>query len=180
MPTRPLSALTIRPATAADQATITAWVRGAGLNPMRLHWPNFLLAEQPGADGPTLVGMGQLRPHGDVLELASLVVAETARGQGVGGQLIAALIARAAPSVHAPLYLICEAELTTYYARFGFGEVQDRASMPPYFRRIHRFAHAVLRVVNWLTRQQLGLAVMAYPAPLASAMPSVYNRPQPP
>jgi hypothetical protein len=35
----------IRPATEADQATITRLIRQARLNPRHLHWANFLIAE---------------------------------------------------------------------------------------------------------------------------------------
>jgi N-acetylglutamate synthase-like GNAT family acetyltransferase len=48
--------MTIRPATQADQAIISAMVRAAKLNPVNLRWVNFWVAE---ADG-RVVGVGQL------------------------------------------------------------------------------------------------------------------------
>ena len=69
--------MNIRPARAEDQATITAMVRGAHLNPMDLRWSRFLVAE----DERGIVGVGQIRPHPGAPELASLVVREDRRGQ---------------------------------------------------------------------------------------------------
>jgi amino-acid N-acetyltransferase len=104
--------VTIRPATFEDAATIKRMVRGAGLDPMSLYWPNFLVAE---VDGKT-IGIGQVKPYTNSRELGSLVVLGRYRGQGVGSALIRALIARESGD----LFLLCRERLESYYARFGF------------------------------------------------------------
>ncbi len=103
----------IRPATAADQRAITAMVRGAGINPLSVHWPRFLVAEDAGR----VIGVAQIKPHGDgSRELASLAVAPDRQGEGISAALVAAWLARE----RGTLYLMCADRLEGYYARFGF------------------------------------------------------------
>ncbi len=113
----------IRPATAADQATIRRMVRQARLPPFSLAWPHFLIAERDGQ----IIGIGQVRDHRGIPELGSLAVLPPYRGQGIGGQLIAALEARAG----LPLYLFCRAELEPYYGRFGYRRIPFRETPGP-------------------------------------------------
>ena len=123
--------MTLRPATQADQSTITAMVRMAKLNPVNLRWANFWVAE---ADGH-IVGVGQLRPHADgSRELASLVVQLANRHQDIGGRLVRQLLTLCP----GPIYLFCEDALEGYYARFGFHGVGREVLPPPwrgYMRR---------------------------------------------
>jgi N-acetylglutamate synthase-like GNAT family acetyltransferase len=64
-------ALTIRPATVEDQATISRLIKEANINRMSLKWPNFVVAEEDDA----IVGVGQVKAHGDASrELASIAV----------------------------------------------------------------------------------------------------------
>jgi N-acetylglutamate synthase-like GNAT family acetyltransferase len=104
--------MNIRPARAQDQATITEMVRRSHLNPMDLRWSHFLVAE----DESGIVGVGQIRPHPGAPELASLVVRRERRGQGVGRQLIRALLAQSPGT----MVLFCRPQLESYYAQFGF------------------------------------------------------------
>jgi N-acetylglutamate synthase-like GNAT family acetyltransferase len=127
----------IRPARAQDQATITAMVRGAHLNPMDLRWQRFLVAE----DGSGIVGVGQIRPHEGASELASLVVREDRRGQGVGGQIIHALLAQLPGTV----YLFCRPQLESYYAQFGFRAVSVKEAPSPL-----RLRYAIGRFITQL------------------------------
>ncbi len=114
---------TIRRATAADQDTIRAMVRAAGLDPTALHWSHFYMAER----GGEVVGIGQVRPAPRCRELGSLVVRKDLRGQGIGGQIIEAILA----SEPGDVYLECRARLASYYARFGFEEIPwQQAPMP--------------------------------------------------
>jgi N-acetylglutamate synthase-like GNAT family acetyltransferase len=134
-------AVRIRPATEADQQTIRQMVRQAGINPMNLRWPNFLIAEQAGAT----VGIGQVKPHRDgTRELASMVVVPERRGQGVGGAIIERLIADHAGQV---LHLTCRSQLGGYYERFGFVAV-GKDDYSPYFRRLIPIANFFGRFVN--------------------------------
>ncbi|MEM6285388.1 MAG: GNAT family N-acetyltransferase [Chloroflexota bacterium] len=125
-------------------------VWGAGLDPTDLHWAHFLIAEHAGQ----IVGIGQVRPAAS--ELGSLVVVPYFRGQGAGGMLIDALVARTAGDV----YLECNATLAPYYARHGFTEIAP-AQAPPALRRKAMIGG---RVAKWFG---LRLAVMKRPSSIA-------------
>jgi len=128
--------IVIRPATAADQPTISALVRDARLNPFRLHWRDFLVADVDGR----IAGIGQVRPHGDgSRELSSLVVTGECRGTGIGSQIVWALLAREAE----PTYLFCREALTPFYARFGFSVAEGQ--------RLPRGLARMLRLGNLMT-----------------------------
>jgi N-acetylglutamate synthase-like GNAT family acetyltransferase len=121
--------LDIRTATEADQPTIRRFVKEARLNPMSLNWPNFVIAE----DDNEIVGVGQVKAHGDgTRELASIVVAPARQGHGIGSAVIKNLLARNPAAV---LHLTCRSELQSYYERFGF-RLLSRAAYPPYFARM--------------------------------------------
>ncbi|TMC82355.1 MAG: GNAT family N-acetyltransferase [Chloroflexi bacterium] len=129
---------TIRPATVADQPTIRRMVRDAGINPMNLKWPNFLVA----ADGRAIVGIGQVKAHRDgSRELASMAVVKERQGHGIGGAIVNALIASQGDRT---LYLTCRRQLEGYYERFGFRRI-ERQDHPAYFARM-------LPVVNLFAR----------------------------
>lgn len=119
--------VSLRPATARDQPLIRALVLSEQINPFDLNWRRFTVAED--ADGH-VVGCGQLRRHGDVHEMASIVVRPECQGHGVGRLLVNALIAEAT----GPLWLMCESHLCPLYKKFGFSEVKAASSMPAYFR----------------------------------------------
>jgi N-acetylglutamate synthase-like GNAT family acetyltransferase len=153
---------TLREATAGDQATIKAIVRGAKLNPMRLDWPNFLVAETNGPDAPKIVGVGQLRPHRDgIRELASIAVDPTHQGNGIGTALVQALMARA----NGPLYLYCEGHNEPYYLRFGFRPLTNLAEVPRSIRLMPRLVRVIGPVISLILRQPVRLVVMQHPGP---------------
>jgi len=119
--------LTTRPATEADQPRILGLIKEVRLPRMNLRWPNFVVAEEAGE----MVGMGQVKSHGDgSRELASIAVVPARQGEGVGNAIIQALLAREPGVV---LHLSCRRELEGYYERFGFKRLEP-ASYPPYFR----------------------------------------------
>ena len=75
-----------------------------------------------------------MKPHKDgSRELASIAVIPTRQSQGIGAQLIRALLARETGT----LYLVCERRLASYYERFGF-QRSEHDELPPYFRRMAR------------------------------------------
>jgi N-acetylglutamate synthase-like GNAT family acetyltransferase len=144
-----LGAVKIRPATAADQSTITRMIRAAGINPMSLDWRRFLVMEDDGK----IVGIGQIKIHGDgSRELASLAVIPARQGQAIGSALVRALLAGTSGAI----YLTCRRTLETYYARFEFRRI-EREEMTPYFRRIMRLARVFMVLVPGP-----GLIVMKY------------------
>lgn len=114
-------------------------IRAAGINPMSLKWPNFLVAD----DGGVTAGIGQVKQHGDgSLELASLAVLPDRQGQGIGSALVRELIAR---HDHEVLHLTCRRQLQGYYERFEFRRLQ-RADFPPYFARLIPTINAIGRL----------------------------------
>jgi N-acetylglutamate synthase-like GNAT family acetyltransferase len=130
----------IRPATQADQATIRRLIKEAGINRMSLNWPNFVVAE----DGGVIVGIGQVKTHGDgSRELASLAVIPARQRQGIGGAIIKTLLAREQGVVH----LTCRSQLQGYYERFGFRRLET-AEFPLYFRRMVPLINVVARLVG--------------------------------
>jgi amino-acid N-acetyltransferase len=134
--------LNIRLAKEADQPTIRRFVREARLNPMSLNWRHFIMAEDDGA----IVGIGQVKAHGDgTRELASIVVAPARQGQGIGSTVIRTLLAGSPGAV---LYLTCRSELQGYYERFGFCRL-ERADYPPYFERLIPLVNLIGRVAGF-------------------------------
>ncbi len=105
----------LRPARAEDHAIIRALVRRARLDPLNLHWQNFIVA----ASGSLIIGVCQVKPYLGARELGSLVVQKDWRKQGVGSALIKALLAQEKGG----LFLLCRQELESYYAQFGFVRV---------------------------------------------------------
>lgn len=144
----------IRPATEHNQAAIMALIRRVGINPLGIKWQRFLVAVN---EADELIGCGQVKSHRDGShELASIAVEDAWRGQNVGRTLIVEL-----QSVHGrPLWLTCRSELRCFYEASGFIEMTDLDRMPPYFRRLKRFA----RLIQTITRQKVRLAVMVWGA----------------
>lgn len=149
-------AYTIRPAIQTDQAAINALIRQVGINPLGIKWQRFLVAIHE-VDG--LIGCGQIKPHRDgSFELASIAVQKAWRKQGVARAIISEL-----QRVHGhPLWLMCRSELRIFYETCGYVEINDPKKMPPYFRRIKRFAN----FFGKLARRDFPLSVMVNePAP---------------
>jgi N-acetylglutamate synthase-like GNAT family acetyltransferase len=142
--------ITLRPATAADQPRIVQMIREAQINPMGLHWQNFVLAVDDEAG--RVIGTGQIKPHGDgSRELASIYVEPAHQQRGIAHQIIQHLIAHSAGT----LYLTCMSSMGTFYERFGFRAVTVD-EMTPYFRRLMR----VVRLVRIFVRGDETLLVM--------------------
>lgn len=118
-----MSDVQVRRATENDQAAIRQMVAEANLDRSSLHWSHFMIAEQAGE----IVGIGQVRPYPKCRELGSLVVKKDFREQGIGGQLIYALLAGETGDV----YLECLIHNEPYYAKFGFQRISAwQAPMP--------------------------------------------------
>jgi N-acetylglutamate synthase-like GNAT family acetyltransferase len=140
--------LTLRRATEADQPLIRRLVTSECLNPRDVHWQNFLIAEQD----EHIVGIGQIRLHGMLKELGSLVVIPEMRGQGVGAALVTALEERAG----LPLYLMCAPHNVGYYERLGYRDLppsERPAAMLP--------SRALLWLIESLLRMRIHIMVKA-------------------
>ncbi len=142
----------IRPATAADQLSITSIVRNAKINPMGLDWRRFRVAEDTGR----VIGTGQIKPHHDgSRELASIAVIPARQREGIATALIQNLMAQEL----GPLHLMCQQNLTTYYARFGFSRIPFQA-MPTYFRRMVLLARILSPVGRLFAKDGIHIVVM--------------------
>lgn len=103
----------LRPAQPEDLWPIRWLVCRAMLDPTQLRWSQFWVIEHR----HRVIGCGQLRQHGSVQELGSLVVAPAWRGQGLGTALTQQLMQQATGW----LYLECLGDWRAeYYQKFGF------------------------------------------------------------
>ncbi|MDH3944061.1 MAG: GNAT family N-acetyltransferase [Anaerolineae bacterium] len=126
-------AFKLRPATVEDVGVIRVLIVQARINPTGLDWRRFVVAED--GDG-NVIGCGQVKPHRDGShELASIVVEEAWRGQGVARAMIEHLLAGHTGT----LYLMCRSSLGPLYEKFGFSNI-EADEMPKYFRRVSQLA----------------------------------------
>ncbi len=138
----------LRAAREADFPAIRQLIHEVGINPMSLDWRRFLIAVDA---NDKLLGCGQLKPHGHLIELASIAVEEEYRNRGIARAIIEELLARGPR----PLYLICRSPLGPFYERWGFRSL-DLDEMPAYFRRLARLA----RLFSPLVGESGGMLVM--------------------
>lgn len=142
----------IRAAESGDQRVIRAIVRGARINPMNLDWRNFILAVDKEAE---IIGCGQIKTHRDgTKELASIAVRQGWRKMGIASTIIRRLIDR----TESHLWLVCRAELATFYLKFGFTVVEDKNEMPTKFRRMR----SVSRYLSSIIPQAGNFSIMTY------------------
>jgi N-acetylglutamate synthase-like GNAT family acetyltransferase len=142
--------VTLRPATATDQKPIRDLIHLVGINPTGLNWQRFIIAEDAGQ----FVGCVQLKPHNDgVRELASLAVQPSHQAQGIGGQLIRALLQQN-PGL---IYLTCRSTLSGYYERFGF-QMVPVAELPGSFKLQHRAGRLLAKLSKFP-----GISIMRRP-----------------
>ncbi|MBX2998325.1 MAG: GNAT family N-acetyltransferase [Caldilineaceae bacterium] len=119
---------TLRPAAPKERWLIVRRILREGLDPTRLDWRRFVMAE---AEDGSILGFAQMKDLGQgVQEFGSLVVEPSVRGQGVGGALLHFLV----DGANKPVYLLCGERNIDYYLRFGFREM-DEAEMPVPLRR---------------------------------------------
>lgn len=112
--------VSLRPATAADEAMIRRLIRGAHLDPTNLHWPNFTCACD---EAGRIVGIAQVKPYRDCREFGSLVVVPSWQGKGVAAELIRRLV----DAETGVVWLVCRDRLEPFYAKFGFVFASYRA-----------------------------------------------------
>jgi amino-acid N-acetyltransferase len=127
----------IRPGTASDFATVTAWLHAAGLPTADLeetHMQNFLVA----VAGEAPVGMVGLEEFTDIGLLRSLVVDPEARSAGIGRQLVAALEANAVSKGIMELWLLT-IDADDYFAKLGY-ETTTRDVAPLSIRNTQEFS----------------------------------------
>jgi N-acetylglutamate synthase-like GNAT family acetyltransferase len=133
------NAFTIRPAQAHEEAIIKALIRDERLDPLNVHWQNFVVA----VEDERIIGIAQIKPYHSGRELGSLVVVPNRRENGVGGALIRALLARE----HGPLVLFCLSFREPYYAKFGFKRCGVR-DLPGVFKLKYAVGAAFTRLIG--------------------------------
>jgi len=144
-----MDAYEVRPAYEAEAKQIKDLIHEVGINPTGLDWKRFLVA----VDGTgRVIGCGQIKPHGgDILELASIAVPSSHRGQGIARKIIEILLAKNPR----PLYLMCIEHNGPMYEKFGFRTIGYN-EMPRYFQRIQK----LFDVSKTVRRVDEGLLVM--------------------
>jgi predicted GNAT family N-acyltransferase len=113
----------VRRAVFVEEQRVPEWLEWDGLDVRCLH----VLAAAP--DGAA-IGTGRLVPDGHIGRMAVL---KAWRGRGVGGALLAELIAAARAANHAHARLNAQTHALGFYARFGFmveGPEFDEAGIP--------------------------------------------------
>ena len=149
--------ISIRPATAGDQAAITALVKSEHLNTTDLDWRRFTLAVVDDA----VIGAVQVSRNRDgSRELGSLVVVPAMRGQKIAGRLIDAALATAGGE---DIWIVTPAAFVGHYRKWGFSAAWGR-NIPLAVRLHHRLGRS-MAVVSWLKgRKGKNLTVLVRPA----------------
>ena len=98
-----------------DAKEIRQLIYNESLHPIGLDWSNFLVVKRKGA----IIACGQLRSHGNINELSSLVVVPLCRREGIGKYLAKRLIEQSNTSI----YLSGKVELESFYLSLGFNQV---------------------------------------------------------
>ncbi len=149
----------LRPARAEDERTIRTLVRSANINPIGIHWDRFIVAEDAANEGRRILGIGQIKLHGDgSRELASIATVADRQGEGIATAIVEALLASDA-RVPGPLYLTCRQHMEPFYQRFGFRRVEQLEGLPAYFRRLMR-AGRIFFALGRLFRGEGGLVMV--------------------
>ena len=144
-----MEAYEVRPALEAESGQIKDLINEVEINPMGLDWKRFLVAVNGSG---RVIGCGQIKPHGGgILELASIAVPTSHRGQGIARKIIEKLLAENPR----PLYLMCIEHNGPMYEKFGFRAI-GYEEMPRYFQRMQK----LFDVAKAVRRVEEGLLVM--------------------
>jgi amino-acid N-acetyltransferase len=148
--TRGSAGMVIRAARHDEAPAIATLLREAGLphEDVAPHLAYFLVAR----DGFAVVGAIGVEVAGEDALLRSLVVAPARRGEGLGGQLMAAL-ERAAGQWRVKRWWLLTTTAETFFASRGFA-VASRASAPPGIQRTAQFAGGCCAAAVCLTRER--------------------------
>ena len=141
MANSPAPAFRLRPARADEAKLIRQRIWRERLDPTRLDWRKFVMAEAQGEKGEEIIlGFAQMkRLSGGVQEFGSLVVERNQRRRGVGE----ALIRHFTQEFAKPIYLVCESRRVAYYSKFGFRVLDDPIAMPGGLRKKWRLGRTL-------------------------------------
>ena len=147
MANSPAPSFRLRPARADEAKLIRQRILRERLDPTRLDWRKFVMAEGLGADSPgKVLGFAQMKHlGGGVQEFGSLVVEPDQRRQGVGQ----ALVHHFTGEFSKPIYLVCESRRVAYYSKFGFRVMDDPLAMPGGLRKKWRFGRTLGKLLGF-------------------------------
>jgi N-acetylglutamate synthase-like GNAT family acetyltransferase len=135
-----IMSIAFRSASRTDEPTIKSIVRRARLHPFNLHWQNFIVA----LDGSMIVGVGQIKEHGDgSRELASMAILPAYQKKGIGSEIIRRLIT---PD-EGTLYLMCPDFRESFYNRFDFQSITG-SEIPSSLRGWVRLGKLISRIMT--------------------------------
>ena len=141
-PAQGTEALALRPARRDERWLIFRRILRERLDPTKLEWQRFVMAE---AEDGAILGFAQMKDWGEgVREFGSLVVEPEARGQGIGGKLIAHFVAE----FPRPIYLFCGGHNVAYYLRFGFRRLKKESEVPGPLQKKWRTAQFFSRLLK--------------------------------
>lgn len=148
----------LRWANEEDAPAIKRLVRESNLNPLGIQWQRFIVAD----DGGRIVGMGQVKVHGDgSRELASIAAVPDRRGEGIATAIIETLLNNTLRKAEGgDIYLTCRAHNEAFYERFGFRRVSEPQGVPPHFARLVRLINAAHKVGRALGLREYGLVMV--------------------
>jgi N-acetylglutamate synthase-like GNAT family acetyltransferase len=133
---------TIRQANKDDQGIIRKLVIEGKINPTRLKWKRFVVAE---TENGIVIGCGQIKPHSDgTIELASIAVTKSWRNKSIAKDIIKHLLIGFEKK---PIYLVCRSNLKSFYLPFGFVPLTDE-QLPKYFQKLQKIAGFIKAVSN--------------------------------
>jgi N-acetylglutamate synthase-like GNAT family acetyltransferase/thioredoxin reductase len=158
--------LSFRSATGADWPAIAALLTAAALplDGAQDHLAHFVVGEQ----GGQLIAAAGLEPYGGAALLRSVVVAEAARGSGIGALLWAEVARRAAARGMHRLYLLTTTA-AAFFARQGFRTIA-RDEAPASLRASREFQGVCPASATVMVKDLLPVAVLgAGPIGLAAA-----------
>lgn len=140
-------AINIRSARPEDQEMIVSLIRQAKLNPRRLHWERFVIAEENGQ----VVGIRQVKVHAQgTREVASGFVLPEYRRRGISARLMNELLAREA----SPIYTMVNEKRAPYYEQFGFRRVEVN-QLPSDFRKEYWIGRIVTSLLSLFKKEKL-------------------------
>ena len=149
--------LAVRPARESDQASIYDLARNERVNPTNLHWFNFFVA----SIDARVIGIVQLRRHRDgSRELGTLIVKASHRGNGLGQQVVDAVMAQNGGRI----YTITRASNASTCDRWGL-QVLDAKTAPRAVKRNYMMGAYGGRLIALVQRRRANkLVIMERPA----------------
>ena len=149
--------ITIRPAHKEEHEIIVSLVHQARISPRKLHWQNFLVAEENGK----VVGIRQVKIHTEgTREVGSGYVLPEYRRQGISARLMNEILSRE----NGTLYLMCRDKWMPYYEQFGFRRVGVN-ELPGDFRKEYRIGRFITSVMSLFMGDKIRIVPMKRSAP---------------